>query len=235
MTCGIGWTPPWPSRPPSSPAGTPKRPRTCAPSWKASHRSPCPPRSSGSKACWPMWPCGKAFLLQGGDCAETFVDNTEPHIRANIRTLLQMAVVLTYGASMPVVKVARIAGQYAKPRSSDIDALGLKSYRGDMINGFAPDAAAREHDPSRLVRAYANASAAMNLVRALTGIGAGLAAFGARLEPRVRPDLTCGCPLRGACQRDRPRPDVHECMRRRRPQSANRRNLRQPRGSGARL
>ena len=69
---------------------------------------------------------GEAFLLQGGDCAETFVDNTEPHIRGNIRTLLQMAVVLTYGASVPVVKVARIAGQYAKPRSSDIDALGLQ-------------------------------------------------------------------------------------------------------------
>src|SRR3954469_1458727 len=114
---------------------------------------------------------GEAFLLQGGDCAETFVDNTEPHIRANIRTLLQMAVVLTYGASMPVVKVARIAGQYAKPRSADLDALGLRSYRGDMINGFAPDAAVREHDPSRLVRAYANASAAMNLVRALTTSG----------------------------------------------------------------
>ncbi|MED5816248.1 3-deoxy-7-phosphoheptulonate synthase class II [Mycolicibacterium sp. 050232] len=114
---------------------------------------------------------GEAFLLQGGDCAETFVDNTEPHIRANIRTLLQMAVVLTYGASMPVVKVARIAGQYAKPRSSDLDALGLRSYRGDMVNGFAPDAAVREHDPSRLVRAYANASAAMNLVRALTSSG----------------------------------------------------------------
>jgi 3-deoxy-7-phosphoheptulonate synthase len=82
-----------------------------------------------------------------------------------------MAVVLTYGASLPVVKVARIAGQYAKPRSADIDALGLRSYRGDMINGFAPDPAAREHDPSRLVRAYANASAAMNLVRALTSSG----------------------------------------------------------------
>jgi 3-deoxy-7-phosphoheptulonate synthase len=114
---------------------------------------------------------GEAFLLQGGDCAETFADNTEPHIRANIRTLLQMAVVLTYGASMPVVKVARIAGQYAKPRSSDTDSLGLKSYRGDMVNGFAPDAAVREHDSSRLVRAYANASAAMNLVRALTSSG----------------------------------------------------------------
>jgi 3-deoxy-7-phosphoheptulonate synthase len=114
---------------------------------------------------------GEAFLLQGGDCAETFVDNTEPHIRGNIRTLLQMAVVLTYGSSMPVVKVARIAGQYAKPRSADVDALGLKSYRGDMINGFAPDAAVRAHDPSRLVRAYGNASAAMNLVRALTSSG----------------------------------------------------------------
>lgn len=114
---------------------------------------------------------GEAFLLQGGDCAETFADNTEPHIRANIRTLLQMAVVLTYGSSMPVVKMARIAGQYAKPRSSDTDALGLKSYRGDMVNGFAPDAAVREHDPSRLVRAYANASAAMNMVRALTSSG----------------------------------------------------------------
>jgi 3-deoxy-7-phosphoheptulonate synthase len=114
---------------------------------------------------------GEAFLLQGGDCAETFVDNTEPHIRGNIRTLLQMAVVLTYGASMPVIKLGRIAGQYAKPRSSDIDASGLKSYRGDMINGFAPDAAVRQHDPSRLVRAYANASAAMNLVRALTSGG----------------------------------------------------------------
>jgi 3-deoxy-7-phosphoheptulonate synthase len=114
---------------------------------------------------------GKAFLLQGGDCAETFAGNTEPHIRTNIRALLQMAVVLTYGASVPVIKVARIAGQYAKPRSSDIDALGLKSFRGDMINAFAPDAAAREHDASRMVRAYAYASAAMNLVRAFTSSG----------------------------------------------------------------
>lgn len=83
---------------------------------------------------------GRAFLLQGGDCAETFAANTEPHIKGNIRTLLQMAVALTYGASMPVVKVARIAGQYAKPRSSNTDALGLQSYRGDMVNGFPADA-----------------------------------------------------------------------------------------------
>ncbi|MCA1820486.1 MAG: 3-deoxy-7-phosphoheptulonate synthase, partial [Pseudonocardia sp.] len=79
---------------------------------------------------------GEAFLLQGGDCAETFADNTEPHLRGNIRTLLQMAVVLTYGSSLPVVKVGRVAGQYAKPRTAPIDALGLPSYRGDMINSL---------------------------------------------------------------------------------------------------
>ncbi|SFS67672.1 class II 3-deoxy-7-phosphoheptulonate synthase [Saccharopolyspora flava] len=114
---------------------------------------------------------GEAFLLQGGDCAETFADNTEPHIRGNIRTLLQMAVVLTYGASMPVVKLGRIAGQYAKPRSSDTDALGLPSYRGDMVNSLVATEEARRHDPSRLIRAYANASAAMNLSRAMTSAG----------------------------------------------------------------
>jgi len=114
---------------------------------------------------------GQAFLLQGGDCAETFIDNTEPHIRATIRTLLQMAIVLTYGASMPVVKVGRIAGQYAKPRSSPTDALGLPSYRGDIVNSIDADPAARIPDPSRMIRAYANAGAAMNLVRALTATG----------------------------------------------------------------
>ena len=114
---------------------------------------------------------GKAFLLQGGDCAETFESNTEPHIRANIKTLLQMAVVLTYGASTPVVKLARIAGQYAKPRSSDLDENGLPNYRGDIVNGVDPTPESREHDPARMIRAYANASAAMNLVRALTTSG----------------------------------------------------------------
>ncbi|MEH6623700.1 MAG: 3-deoxy-7-phosphoheptulonate synthase class II [Dietzia maris] len=114
---------------------------------------------------------GRAFLLQGGDCAETFEANTEPHIKGVIRTLLQMSVVLTYGASMPVVKVGRIAGQYAKPRSADRDGTGLLSYRGDMVNALEPDEAAREHDASRLVRAYANAAAAMNLVRSLTASG----------------------------------------------------------------
>jgi 3-deoxy-7-phosphoheptulonate synthase len=114
---------------------------------------------------------GEAFLLQGGDCAETFADNTEPHIRGNIRTLLQMAVVLTYGASLPVVKVARIAGQYAKPRSNATDALGLPVYRGDIVNSLVATPEARVPDPGRMIRAYANAAAAMNLVRALTAAG----------------------------------------------------------------
>ena len=114
---------------------------------------------------------GEAFLLQGGDCAETFVDNTEAKLRGTIRTLLQMAVVLTYGAEMPVVKLGRFAGQYAKPRSADVDAAGLQSYRGDMINSLAPTAEARRHDPGRMIRAYANSAAAMNLSRAVTGAG----------------------------------------------------------------
>jgi len=114
---------------------------------------------------------GRAFLLQGGDCAETFADNTETHLLANARTLLQMAVVLTYGASLPVVKVARVAGQYTKPRSNSTDALGLPVYRGDMINSLEPTAEARVADPQRMVRAYANASSAMNMLRAYLGGG----------------------------------------------------------------
>jgi 3-deoxy-7-phosphoheptulonate synthase len=114
---------------------------------------------------------GEAFLLQGGDCAETFLDNTEAHLRGTIRTLLQMAVVLTYGTSMPVVKVGRIAGQYAKPRSADVDAAGLSSYRGDMVNAIEATPEARRPDAGRLIRAYANAAAAMNLARAITGAG----------------------------------------------------------------
>jgi 3-deoxy-7-phosphoheptulonate synthase len=114
---------------------------------------------------------GKAFLLQGGDCAETFADNTEAHLLANARTLLQMAVVLTYGASLPVVKVARVAGQYTKPRSNPLDALGLPAYRGDMINSLEATPAARVADPGRMIRAYANASSAMNMLRAYLGGG----------------------------------------------------------------
>ena len=141
---------------------------------------------------------GEAFLLQGGDCAETFVDNTEPHIRANIRTLLQMAVVLTYGASMPVVKVARIAGQYAKPRSSDIDALGLTSYRGDMVNGFAPDAAVARTRPVPVGPRLRERQRGDEPGACHDVVGVGLAALGARLEPRIRPHVARWGALRGA-------------------------------------
>jgi 3-deoxy-7-phosphoheptulonate synthase len=116
---------------------------------------------------------GQAFLLQGGDCAETFVDNTASHLLANARTLLQMAVVLTYGASLPVIKVGRVAGQYTKPRTSPTDALGLPAYRGDMINSLDPTPEARVADPQRMIRSYANASSAMNMLRAYLGGGMG--------------------------------------------------------------
>src|SRR4051795_7538659 len=114
---------------------------------------------------------GRAFLLQGGDCAETFADNTESHLLANARTLLQMAVVLTYGASMPVVKVARVAGQYSKPRSSGTETragVTLPAYRGDAVNDYEFDAVARMPDARRLLRAYHTSAATLNLVRAFT-------------------------------------------------------------------
>lgn len=112
---------------------------------------------------------GSAFLLQGGDCAETFEGNTETHIRGNVHTLLQMGVVLAYGAGTPVVHIGRIAGQYAKPRSSETDARGLPSYRGDAVNALTPSADARAPDPRRMGHAYANACATMNMVRAVVG------------------------------------------------------------------
>jgi 3-deoxy-7-phosphoheptulonate synthase len=114
---------------------------------------------------------GDAFVLMGGDCAETFSGATADAIRAKLKTVLQMAVVLTYGASMPVVKVGRLAGQYGKPRSSDTEMVNgeaVPSYRGDAVNDIVPTLAARRPDPERLVRAYHTASATLNLVRAFT-------------------------------------------------------------------
>tara|TARA_R110002096_G_scaffold378647_3_gene572728 strand:+ start:204 stop:1583 length:1380 start_codon:yes stop_codon:yes gene_type:complete len=112
---------------------------------------------------------GNAFLLQGGDCAESFAEFGADKIRDSFRVLLQMAVVLTYGAAMPVVKVGRMAGQYAKPRSSDFETQGnvkLPSYRGDIINEMAFDEASRTPDPQRMVQSYNQASATLNLLRA---------------------------------------------------------------------
>ena len=112
---------------------------------------------------------GEAFLLQGGDCAETFAGVTADNVRNKLRVLLQMAVVLTYAASVPVVKVGRIAGQYAKPRSSDLetrDGVTLPAYRGDAVNGYEFTAESRAHDPHRLVEVYHSSAATLNLVRA---------------------------------------------------------------------
>ncbi|MFC3100800.1 class II 3-deoxy-7-phosphoheptulonate synthase [Altererythrobacter lauratis] len=114
---------------------------------------------------------GNAFLLQGGDCAESFAEFTPNNIRDTLRVILQMAAVLTYASKMPVVKVARMAGQFAKPRSAATETIGgveLPSYYGDNINGidFTPES--RRNDPMRMVRAYSQAAATLNLLRAFT-------------------------------------------------------------------
>jgi 3-deoxy-7-phosphoheptulonate synthase len=117
---------------------------------------------------------GESFLLQGGDCAESFAEHGADHIRDFFRVFLQMAVVLTHGASKPVLKVGRIAGQFAKPRSSDtetIDGVTLPSYRGDIINDIAFTEAARVPDPERLLLAYRQSAATLNLLRAFASGG----------------------------------------------------------------
>ena len=114
---------------------------------------------------------GKAFLLQGGDCAESFAEFSADNIRDTFRVMLQMAVVLTYGAKVPVIKVGRMAGQFAKPRSSGtevIDGVELPSYRGDIINGFDFTAGDRVPDPARMLQAYTQSAASLNLLRAFS-------------------------------------------------------------------
>ena len=114
---------------------------------------------------------GKAFVLQGGDCAESFAEFSADNIRDTFRVMLQMAVVLTYGAKVPVVKIGRMAGQFAKPRSTGTEVIGgveLPSYRGDIINGFDFTAADRIPDPSRMLQAYTQAAASLNLLRAFS-------------------------------------------------------------------
>jgi len=114
---------------------------------------------------------GEAFLLQGGDCAESFAEFSADSIRDTFRVMLQMAVVLTFGAKVPVVKVGRMAGQFAKPRSANtetIDGVELPSYRGDIINDIAFTADARIPDPNRMLQAYTQAAASLNLLRAFS-------------------------------------------------------------------
>lgn len=114
---------------------------------------------------------GQAFLLQGGDCAETFAGATADKIRNRIKTVLQMAVVLTYAAEMPVIKMGRMAGQFAKPRSSDTETRGevtLPAYRGDIVNGYDFTPESRTANPDRLLQAYNTSVATLNLIRAFT-------------------------------------------------------------------
>jgi 3-deoxy-7-phosphoheptulonate synthase len=117
---------------------------------------------------------GRAFLLQGGDCAESFKEFHADNIRDSFRLILQMAVVLTFAGGKPVVKVGRMAGQFAKPRSSATETIGdvtLPSYRGDIINGMDFDAASRTPDPQRLLQAYGQSASTLNLLRAFAGGG----------------------------------------------------------------
>ncbi|MEU8270756.1 class II 3-deoxy-7-phosphoheptulonate synthase [Sphaerisporangium sp. NPDC049002] len=114
---------------------------------------------------------GEAFVLQGGDCAETFAGATADNVRDKLRTLLQMAIVLTYAGRVPVVKIGRVAGQFAKPRSKATEVRGgveLPAYRGDMVNGFDFTPESRTPDPSRLLRAYHSSAVTLNLARAFT-------------------------------------------------------------------
>ena len=114
---------------------------------------------------------GRAFLLQGGDCAESFSEFSADNIRDTFKVILQMAIVLTWGAKVPVVKIGRVAGQFAKPRSAPteaVDGVELPSYRGDIINGFDFTAAARVPDPARMLQAYTQAAASLNLLRAFS-------------------------------------------------------------------
>jgi 3-deoxy-7-phosphoheptulonate synthase len=114
---------------------------------------------------------GQAFLLQGGDCAETFTDATADRIRNRVKTLLQMAVVLTYGASLPVIKMGRMAGQFAKPRSSNDETregVTLPAYRGDAVNGYDFTLESRTANPERLLKAYNTSASTLNLIRAFT-------------------------------------------------------------------
>jgi 3-deoxy-7-phosphoheptulonate synthase len=114
---------------------------------------------------------GRAFLLQAGDCAESFAEFAADNIRDKLKVILQMAVVLTYGTGTPVVKVGRIAGQYAKPRSAPTEVVGgveLPSFLGHMVNDDAPTPEGRRPDPARMLTAYHQSAATLNLLRAFT-------------------------------------------------------------------
>ncbi|MEV6481212.1 class II 3-deoxy-7-phosphoheptulonate synthase [Streptomyces sp. NPDC051576] len=143
---------------------------------------------------------GEAFLLQGGDCAETLAGVTEDAVRGKLNTLLQMSAVLTYAAALPVVKVGRLAGQYAKPRSQPTetrDGVTLPVYRGDAVNGFAFTPESRTPDPERLLRVYQSSANTLNLIRAF--MAGGYAGLGQVHE--WNRDFVASSPLRATYER----------------------------------
>ena len=169
------WTPSsWrdlPGRPaagvarPARPRADPQDASPACPRWSS------PVRPGACSGPWPRSPAGEAFLLQAGDCAESFHDFTADSIRDKLKVILQMAVVLTYGAGVPVVKLGRIAGQFAKPRSSPtevVDGRILPSFRGHVVNDDAPTESARTPDPTRMLAAYHQSASTLNLLRAFT-------------------------------------------------------------------
>jgi len=142
----------------------------------------------------------RAFVLQAGDCAESFSEINADAIRDKLKVILQMAVVLTYGTGVPVVKIGRIAGQFAKParrRPNRAATAEIPSFRGHIVHDDAPNLVARRANPSRMIEAYRLSAATLNLVRTFTKGGFARARAGARLEPGVRRDEPRGPPLRG--------------------------------------
>ena len=159
---------------------------------------------------------GEAFMLQGGDCAETFADVTAANIQGKLRTLLSMAVVLTYAAQVPIVKVGRMAGQFAKPRSSATETregVTLPAYRGDAVNGFDFTAEAREPDPQRLLEVYHASSATLNLTRGLRHRRIRPPPQRAQLERRLRQELCSWCAVPEPRERDRSGARLHGGLR----------------------
>jgi len=152
---------------------------------------------------------GKSFLLQGGDCAESFDEFGQAPVESTFRVILQMAVVLTYAAACPVVKVGRIAGQFAKPRSSEVErqeGASLPSYRGDIINASAFTAEARQPDPARLLTAYSHSATTLNLLRALAQGGF------ADLHEVHRWTAASTPPARRSCTRSSSTPRTRPCI-----------------------
>ncbi len=133
---------------------------------------------------------GKRFVLQGGDCAECFADCTEASLTSKLKVLLQMSLVLTYATRKPTVRIGRIAGQYAKPRSQEfetVDGVELPVYRGDLVNSREPVAELRKPEPSRMLDGYHHAAASLNFIRALIEGGTSLMLRSEKIPSRASP------------------------------------------------